>query len=461
MPIEFLKQLPLFAGIPGEDLQRMVDLAEQVELRPGEVLMREGDHEDSLYVVLEGEFEISKRSGQREVVIAVRGAGEVMGEMALLSDTPRSATVTALGPVRLLCLDKHAFQSVIRSSPEAALAILDTVTGRLRDTESMLRHHEKLSALGTLAAGLAHEINNPAGAIQRTAEQLGGLVVSLTRAGHRVGALAGEGVRRQLLERMLRGLAESAGETLDSLARSDLEAELEHWLGEAGVNDAWELAGPLVAVGWTREDLAPLATAFDEQEMDAVLRWLAQSAEAANLTAEVAQAAARISTIVQSVKDYAYLDQAPEQVIDVNQGIEDTLTILRHKLGDDIAVVKDYARDLPRVEGFGSELTQVWTNLVDNAIDAMGGQGTLTLVTRPCREGVEVKVCDDGPGVPAEQQDRIFEPFYTTKPPGVGTGLGLHMVYNIVVQRHKGSVELESEPGRTCFTVKLPSLAAD
>jgi signal transduction histidine kinase len=457
MTINFLQKLPLFSGIPPDDLQRMVDLAEPISLGRGHVLMKEGDQEDSLYIVLEGEFEISKRSGKKDVVIAVRGAGEVMGEMALLSEAPRSATVTALGPVRLLRLDKESFQSVLRSSPEAALAILETVTGRLRDTESMLRHHEKLSALGTLAAGLAHEINNPAGAIRSAAEDLKQKVVSLPEAGYQAFAVASDPETQRALEELGERLQESKRIALDSLERSDREADIEAWLEAAGVEEPWAMVGPLVAGGWTQQELATAMDAFGPESVGSVVEWLAQVTEAVALTSEVAQASERISSIVQSVKNYAYLDQAPEQVIDINQAIEDTLVILRHKLGEGIEVKKNFAEDLPLVEGLGSELTQVWTNLVDNAIDALEGKGTLTLETMRCREGAEVRICDDGPGIPAELKDRIFEPFYTTKAPGVGTGLGLHMVYNIVVQSHEGSVTVESEPGRTCFTVKLPA----
>lgn len=459
MSLEFLQKLPLFAGMPEEDLQRLHDLAEPIDLDAGDVLMREGSREESLYLVLAGRFEISKRSGEKDVVIAVRGAGEVMGEMSVLSEAPRSATVTSLGPARLLRLDKEAFQSVLRSSSEATLAILETVTERLQNTEAMLRHHEKLSALGTLAAGLAHEINNPAGAIERSADQLGELVLELTGASERVGHVTQTEDQRAELERLRERSTAARPVSLDGLEQSDREAELEDWLESVGVDEAWRFVRPLVAHGWAPEDLTSTPGVFEGENLTLVVSWLAQVSEARDLTSEVAQAAERISSIVQSVKDFTYLDQAPEQVIDLHKGIEDTLVILRHKLGDGILIKKEFETDLPRVEGFGSELTQVWTNLIDNAIDAMDGEGTLTLRTSRHPEGVRVSICDDGPGIPRGQRERIFEPFYTTKPPGVGTGLGLHLAYNVVVQRHKGSIEVESEPGRTCFKVTLPSTA--
>lgn len=457
MSVEFLRQLPLLSGLSDEDLARLYQLAVPIELSQGEVLMKEGTQGDSLYVVLEGEFEITKRSGEREIAIAVRGAGEVMGEMGLLSEEPRSATVTAMGPARLLRLDQEDFQSVLRSSSEAAMAILHTVTSRLRNTESMLRHHEKLSSLGTMAAGLAHEINNPAGAVQRAAEQQAEVIRELARAGEGLAVLGISATEREQLVNLWQELESATGETLSSLDRSDRQEELGRWLQRAEVEDGWRYVGPLVEAGWTRERLGELEGTFRGEKLHAVVRWLAQSSEALALTREVSGASTQILSIVQSVKDYAYLDQAPEQVVDIERGLEDTLVMLQNRLGEQIQIKREFAAELPRVEGFGSELTQVWTNLVENAIDAMEGEGTLTLKTRRSESEVEVVICDDGPGIPAEVRDRIFDPFFTTKPPGFGTGLGLHMVYNIVVQRHKGSIAAESEPGRTCFTVTLPA----
>lgn len=463
MTAEFLREIRLFAGLPTEDLERLADLAERIELKPGEDLVREGDPGHSMYVLMEGECRVTKRSGSREVLLAERGPGEVIGEMALLSEAPRSATITAVTPMKVLRLEQDAFQSVLRSSPEAALAILDTMTGRLRDTESVLRHHEKLSALGTLAAGLAHEINNPAGAIQSAADQLSSSILDLAASGPRLEGIWSDPEKGRRALALLDNLARGEAQPITGLERSDREAQMEEALESAGVPDAWRFVGPLVAAGWTAADLQPLQKKLGAAHLQVVTEWLAQAAEALTLTEEIGQAARRIGSIVQSVKSYAYLDQAPEQVIDVNKSLEDTLVILRHKLADGVHVDRQFSDALPRVEGLGSELTQVWTNLLDNAIDAMEGQGNLALITRPSDGGIEVLVCDDGPGIPDKHLDRIFEAFYTTKGPGEGSGLGLHMVYNIVVQRHGGSVEVESEPGRTCFRVWLPAgdLASD
>lgn len=456
--IEFLRGLELFSGLSDEDLERLHERAEPVELKKGDVLMKEGSEGDSLYVVLEGEFEITKLAGEKQVVLAVRGAGEVMGEMSMLVEAPRSATVTSMGPSRLLRLSHDAFLGVLRSSSEAALAILGTVTERLRHTEAMLRQHEKLSALGTLAAGLAHELNNPAAAIRRSAEHLGDLLQRWQRLSHEVGRLVGQEAQGQELARLREELiARTKTETtMSSLERSDRETELESWLEARGLEGAWEWTATLVASGWTAEDLEPTLQAFSSEQFATLVKWLGCSSEALTLTDEIVRASGRISNIVKTVKTYSYLDQGPEQDVDIHQGLEDTLVILRHKTPDGIKIVRDFDPDLPEIEAFGSELTQVWTNLIDNAIDALDGQGTITLKTRALGDEVDVKVCDDGPGIPADIQDRIFDPFFTTKPPGVGTGLGLHISYTVVAQRHKGSLELESQPGRTCFTVRLP-----
>lgn len=458
MSVAFLRQHPLFSSLSEEDLTRLYEVTEPVELAKGEVLMEEGSKGDSLYLVLEGEFEITKRAGEKDVVIASRGAGEVMGELSMLAGAPRSATVRATAACNLLRLDHESFHAVLRSSPEASLAMLDTVTERLRNTEAMLRQHEKLSSLGTLAAGLAHELNNPAAAIRRASEQLGDLLQGWQEISHEVGKLATDEKRDQELERLRQELLARADQdvSLGSLERSDREAELEAWLEGNGLAQTWQWAGVLVANGWAPEDLEPTLAAFGAEHFGTLVGWLGCSSEALGLTDEITRASGRISSIVKSVKDYTYLDRAPEQRVDVHQGLEDTLAVLRHKVGDEVEIERDFSPDLPQVEAFGSELTQVWTNLIDNAIDAMEGEGTLTLRTRSLDDAVEVEICDDGPGIPEDVKDQIFDPFFTTKAPGVGTGLGLHIVYNVVVQRHNGEVNVESEPGRTCFQVRLP-----
>jgi signal transduction histidine kinase len=243
---------------------------------------------------------------------------------------------------------------------------------------------------------------------------------------------------------------------LGPLERSDREGALQVWLEGCGVAEAWELAPALVGVGWDAEKLKKLSEPFSEQQFPLLVRWLAAGSATYTLLDEMAKSAAHISEVVKAVKSYAYLDQAPVQEVDVHEGLENTLVILRHKFRQGIRIRRDYAPNLPRVETYASDLNQVWTNLIDNALDAMGDQGELGLRTYGDQDHVVVEVSDTGPGMPPEVQARIFEPFFTTKPPGVGTGLGLHIVYNSIVERHQGQIEVVSQPGHTCFRITLP-----
>ena len=245
--------------------------------------------------------------------------------------------------------------------------------------------------------------------------------------------------------------------TLDPIARSDLEDDLQDWLDEQGVEESWEIAPVLVSLGWDRQGVEELAGDFAPDHLEVLVPWLAKGAAAYSLLNEVRASAERISDIVRAVKSYSYLDQAPVQQVDLHEGLENTLIILKHKLKAGVEVKREYAPDLPRIEAYASELNQVWTNIIDNAIDAMQGRGEITLRTSARGASqVIVEICDSGPGIPAEVKERIFQPFFTTKPQGVGTGLGLHIAYNIVVDKHHGQISVESQPGETCFRVVLP-----
>ncbi len=420
--------------------------------------MEEASPGDSLYVALEGEFEITKRSGNQDVVIAMRGPGEVLGEMSLLSQSPRSASVRAVKPAHLLKISQAAFEQLITWHPSAALAMLRTVTERLHNTEAMLRQNEKMAALGTLSAGLAHELNNPSAAAQRSAAQLGkALTLWLHLAAER-DALALDSGQMELVNALREEIVKRAASpvNLDPLTRSDRESELQSWLEQVGVEQAWELASTLVSFGWDTGAMKELAKDFQPAPWPAIARWLGVGCSVYALLGEVKMSAERISEIVKAVKAYSYLDQAPIQQVDLHEGLENTLVILRHKLKEGINVTRIYATDLPRIEAYASELNQAWTNIIDNAVDAMQGKGELGLRTFRKNGSVVVEISDNGPGIPPEIQSRIFEPFFTTKPPGIGTGLGLHITYNIIVHKHRGEIKVHSKPGATCFQVTLP-----
>ena len=465
MSKDFLRRLDLFSDLPEADLDWLSSLAEPFALEAGEVLMEEGAPGDAAFIITEGEVEVTKRSDTQTIVIALREPGEVLGEMALLDHAPRMATVRAVRASRFLRISGETFTQLLSQKPSAAVAILQTVTRRLRQNEALLRQSEKMAALGTLSAGLAHELNNPAAAVRRSVDQLRSALSAWTKASIDLDHCALTHPQLRLIHDLKTALESrvpsdasttlSASLGLDPLARSDRESEVQTWLEGIGIAEGWELAPALVASDWKLDTLKNLAPTFDPETLVLVVKWLAAGCAAYALLDEVHMGAERISEIVRSVKAYSYLDQAPVQEVDIHEGLENTLVILRHKTKEGIHITRDYAPDLPRIEAYGSELNQVWTNIIDNAVDAMNGRGDLTLRTRAADGKVTVEIEDTGPGIPKEIQARIFEPFFTTKPPGQGTGLGLHISYTIV-NKHYGQLRVESQPGRTVFSVTLP-----
>lgn len=458
MNIDLLKNLSLFADLEDDRLAWLLDRAETMWIERGDVLMAEGSLPDAFYVIVEGDVEISKRSGHQDVVIAVRGPGEMLGEISLIGSTTRTATVRALRDCHLLKISRALFEELLCGHVTTAMTILRTVISRLRNTESMLAQNEKLASLGTLAAGLAHELNNPAAAAQRSAGQLRQAISNWLSARSALDSLQLSPALSEVVTCRLRDdLARNAQTPLapDALARSDQEYEIENWLEARGGESAYEDAPALAMFGWNAASLDQWCAQFGPEQVTVVARWLAAGYTVHGLLDEVSISAERISEIVKAVKDYSYLDQAPLKEIDVHEGLESTLMILKHKLKQGVTVTRDYDRTLPHIEAYASELNQVWTNIIDNAIDAMKGQGELRIHTHEANNHVIVEICDSGPGIPPGATPHLFEPFFTTKGPGVGTGLGLSVSYNIV-QKHRGRIEARSQPGSTCFTVTLP-----
>ena len=324
--------------------------------------------------------------------------------------------------------------------------------------EIMLRQNEKLATLGKLSAGVAHELNNPASAAQRAVSQLQDSILHLEQAEFGLGQLDLSTTHLKVLEPYTQLVYQRVKEPifLDPLTRSDQEYKIETWLTEKGVEDSWEFAPTLVSIGYTPQELTSLANNFSGEKFQATISLLSNLYTTRNLMEEIGQGMGRITEIVKALKSYTYLDQAPMQTIDIHKGLDNTLVILRSKIGDGILIHRDYAQDLPRIDAFGSEVNQVWTNIIDNAIDALDGQGEIFLKTYQENSWVIVEIKDTGPGIPQEFQNKIFDPFFTTKSPGEGTGLGLNISHNIIVQKHKGKLTVASRPGETCFTVKLP-----
>ena len=346
---------------------------------------------------------------------------------------------------------------MLMCSPSAIISVLKTMTAHLRSTEHLLVQNEKMAGLGTMAAGLAHELNNPAAAAQRSATQLHDTLNEWQELNDSISGLGLNADQHAKVSAMRKEIDSRAFSPsgLDPIDRGDQESEVQDWLEDHNVDEAWTLAPTLVNFGWDVPGLDELATTFDGN-LDVIASWLVSGLSTYSLLEEVRVSAERISELVKAVKNYAYLDEGPIQQVDIRDGLENTIIILKHKLKGGVKVNRDYAPDLPKVEVYASELNQVWTNIIDNAIGAMDGHGEITLHTYAEDDNAVVEITDNGPGIPEDVQAHIFEPFYTTKEPGVGTGLGLHIAYNIVVDKHNGKIEVASKPGETCFRVTIP-----
>ena len=456
---EFLKKIPMFEELPGDDLTRLCQMVDTVELKAGEILFTEGSPGDRVYVLKEGSLEVVKQAGKREVLLAVNDVpGQVIGEMALVEQAPRMATVRARYDSILLGIHQNQLDILLNTSPSAGQAILHTVLQRWRNTESMLRQSEKMAQLGTMTAGVAHELNNPAAAVQRSADQLRNKLGRFEKIHIRLGQYSCSDEQIAKLNELTANaqLRSTQYVDMDPLTRSDREYEVEEWLEENDIDNGWELAPTLVNLDYTIEDLEEITAVFAGALLNTIVQYLAAIATVYSLMVEISQGAGRISDIVKALKSYSYLDQAPIQEVDVHQGLDNTLIILRSKTKQGIRIVREYADDLPKITAYGSELNQVWTNILDNAIDAMKGQGTITIRTRKEGNEVVVELEDEGPGIPEDVLPQIFDPFFTTKGPGHGTGLGLNISYNIIVEKHGGEIKVDSEPGRTVFQVRLP-----
>ncbi|PWB70650.1 MAG: histidine kinase [Anaerolineales bacterium] len=455
MNLQDLRKSPLFEGLSDDELQQLMDNAEPVSLRAGEVLMKQGDPGDSAFVIVSGEFEVQKQSGQTLIKIDVRNPGDVVGEMALLSRAPRNATVVSKTDSETLQIPQEAFERLLSTSPSATLAVLRWVMARLTQNEALLHQQEKMAALGTLSAGLAHELNNPAAAAQRSASELNKSLLKLQVLTHQIESTAFKNNQTDWLDSFMQEASRrfSSPVRLAALERIELVEQLQAWLEANGIGTAWEFAPAMVNFGWNAEELEKLkgSACFDMS-----IEWLGMSCMTVGLLSEVQQATGRISQIVQAMKTYTYLDQAPLLEVDVHEGLENTLVIMQHKLKHGVTVKREYSSTLPRIEAYASELNQVWTNIIDNAVDAMDGKGEILLRTYAQNDHVVVEIVDSGPGIPREIQTRIYEPFFTTKPPGKGTGLGLHISHDIIVNRHHGQLLVESRPGETKFRVVLP-----
>ena len=449
----------LFPRLPEDEVRNLARYGTEVRLDAGDLLFSEEDPPRDFFVVLEGRVRITKRIGGEESTLAVHGRGEFTGDVSLITGRRQAADARAVGPSRACRIAAEDFARVMAENPAVAGVVFRAVAGRVEELGAQMHQRARLVALGTMSAGLAHELNNPAAAASRAASRLGETLRELRGLALALGEHDLTTKQRNLLTSALDAAATNSDAPADVLAplvRSDREDELAAWLDSRGVEDAWDLAPTLMEAGLDEEALEEILGRLGFPAAAVALAWLASTLEAEGYAKEVARATAQVSGLVDTMKQYTYMDQAPLQDVDLSESLESTLAVLGHRFERGVEVVRDYAADLPRIPARGGELNEVWTNLLDNALDAVGGYGTIRV--RAAREGdrVLVEIGDDGPGIPEEIRDRVFEPFFTTKGAGEGTGLGLDTARRVVVNGHGGDLRFSSEPGDTRFQVRLP-----
>lgn len=438
---EILRGLPYFSDLPDELLESVCDASEQLDVDTGVEIITEGTHSEEMYVVVEGEMVVTKNSAGKVVELGRIGPGNVVGEIALLDDAPRTATVSSTKPSHVIRIPVSAFETLL-SDARVTRRMFRTVTSRLRGIEDTLRHEERMAALGRMAAQLMHELNNPAAAVARTSSELERVYEELSSHAAAIAGMSG-------------GIEPPPAQEMSALDRGDAEDSMADWLGSIGLSDAWDLAPSLVEIGWTVEALAEATKDIEDAGKAELVRFVGLTSAAELLIQELGIGARRISELVRVVKDYSFLDQAPVQEIDPTSGIRDTLVLLKPKLRN-VDVTLDFAHDIAKVEAPGRDLNQVWTNLIDNAADAMPDGGTLRIAAQNVEGGVRIEISDSGHGMPPDVAERVFDPFFTTKEPGKGTGLGLHTVHTII-GRARGEISVESSSEGTKFKVFLPA----
>jgi signal transduction histidine kinase len=457
MRVDELRALSLFDGLTDDQLAELIEGSTDVRIVPGVDLFCEGEHADFWWVLVDGAIDLVRRIGREDTVVRKmdvpgRWAGgfRAWDEHGVYLATGRGAT-----DGRVLRVPAEVLRSRLNAWFPLGRHLIEGLYHTARSIESTARQRESLVTLGKLAAGLAHEINNPAAAASRAVDALETacqtLLASLTRLAHN------EISARQFTAiDTLRREIEPHPADHDPLVLADKEEALSSWLTRHGIVNEWTIAASLAAAGIDPAWCERAALVLGEPALEPGLAWLASTFSVATLLSEMKESTRRISGLVAAVRAYSQMDRASMQHIDVTDGLESTLVVLGHKLRDGVTVVRDYGADVPRIEAYAGELNQVWTNLVDNAIDAMNGAGTLRVATRAEGNDVVVEVGDTGPGMPPQVAARAFEAFYTTKDVGKGTGLGLDIAQRIVVERHGGTITIDSQPGETVLRVRIP-----
>jgi signal transduction histidine kinase len=455
--LQQIRSLPLFSGLKDKELAS-IEHGEVIELSAGDIPVSEGDRFEFFFVILAGEVRLTRFYGLQEILIGVMKEGMFMGEVMLLLDIPWLVTARIVSPVRLLRLHREDFWRMLSTCPTVAHEVFKSAGRKMHNLEGYCLQRKKLASLGTMAAGLAHELNNPAAAVHRAAAHLREttdkaqvLLIYLFKIlkldQWQDFALASQ----TAVERLARHLA------LDNLDRNDREESIAAWLEARSVERPWELSPTFVNADLDIPWLEELARKLPAEALAEALTLLESRLSLVLLLRQIEQSTGRIVGLVKAVKSYTYMDQSPVQMVDVRAGVESTLTVLGHKLKN-VTIKRAYDRSIPLLMAYGSELNQVWTNLIDNAVDALNGSGTIWIGIYQENNQLVVEIVDDGPGIPLEVQAHLFEPFYTTKPVGAGTGLGLLISNRIVADLHAGEIEFESKSGETHFKVRLPIL---
>jgi signal transduction histidine kinase len=454
-----LQAIDLFEGVPEEQLRPWLDALEEKRLAPGDEVQHFGSRTGAFTLLLEGRLDGYLRRDGHDEHDHYHQAPTWLGAMSTLTGDESIVTIRASEPSRIAQVGAEGFKALLFATPVAFQRVMRTFRPVLSRFSAMESQREKLAALGQMSAGLAHELNNPAAAAKRSAQALGDALDSINTV---MATFIDAGVEREEAAELVRlqqdALVRACAATpQDAIGLADAEDQMGELLEVHGIPDAWRIAEPLAAAGLDRDWLDQVQRNAGPA-FPAAVDWVATSLTARSLADDLREATGRMSELVGAIKAYTYMDKSDLQEVDVHDGLEATLTILHHKLKHTrIKVRREYGEGVPRICVYGSELNQVWTNLLDNAIDALGEEGTITVATACWRgTGVEVAISDDGPGIPEDVQRRVFDPFFTTKGVGAGTGLGLDATRRIVHDRHDGDLAFASRPGQTTFTVRLP-----
>src|SRR5580693_3741758 len=449
-----LLRVPAFVDLPDDQIAWFISQSQELHLKAGDVYARQGDPADSMFVILEGRLQGRGELAGENVVFDLE-PGDVTGVLPFSRMKQFTVGGRAETDSRALQFPASLFPELIQKMPELTKRLVGLMSDRIRETTRLEQQRDRLASLGKLSAGLAHELNNPASAAKRATTQLRVILKKIKEASHELGRRDLTSAQKAEIEKLEASFVQQNQPPPDALTTSDLEEQIDSLLRSHGQNDLWQLAADLARKNIKPAELESLFAALEPDTARAALVRIAASVEVANLLNEIESSTTRISDLVLAIKEYTYMDQAPVQNVDIVKSLETTLTILNYKLKRGISVERDYGQVPLLVNSFGSELNQVWTNIIDNAIDAMSGKGELRVRTYRDDGCVVVEIGDNGPGISPQVQPHIFEPFFTTKGVGEGTGLGLDTVQRIV-KKHRGNIQVDSRPGNTRFQVFLP-----